>query len=195
MPTEQALTDTGFAIIPDLLDQSQVRLVSEAMEASLAIDAMRKRNDNVVTEADDEYSPPIGEMLMRHCRKTIETEIDRELVEAYAYWRIYHAGALLLRHRDREACEISVSIPISVEPSGSDWPLMIEDLNGQRRSIELSPGSAIVYLGQKIEHWRETFGGERQKQLLFHYVLKDGDSSDHALDGREELSFRWVSVS
>ncbi len=190
-----AFWDQGYAIVDDVLDQSKLDLVSAAMDISSRNGATLERADGCVTKAEDEYSPVAGEMLLRHCRGAFEAVIGRELVETCAYWRIYHRGAALQRHKDRTACEISVTLPIGMEPEDSMWPIWIKDLHGNPQSIELRPGAGLVYQGHKVEHWREPLTAQSQKQLLFHYILKDGEFTEHALDERKELSFTRRTVT
>lgn len=190
-----AFWDRGYAIVDDVLDQSKLDLISAAMDLSSRSGATFERADQCVTNAEDEYSPFAGEMLLRHCRTAFETIIGRELIETCAYWRIYHQGAALERHKDRAACEVSVSLPIGTEPEKAMWPLEIKDLRGEHRSIKLRPGSGLLYQGHKIEHWREPLTSQSQKQLLFHYVLKDGEFTDQALDQRKEMSFTRSTIS
>ncbi len=185
----------GYAIVDGLLDQSKLNLVSAAMDVSSRNGATLERADGCVTKAEDEYSPVAGELLLRHCRAVFEEAIGRELVETCAYWRIYHHGAALGRHKDRAACEVSVTLPIATRPENTMWPIWIKDLQGNPKSIELQPGAGLIYQGHRIEHWREPLEAQSQKQLLFHYILKDGEFTDHALDKRKEMSFARRTIT
>jgi len=181
----QDFWDRGYVIIDDLLDASQVEFVSKAMDVSKNSGLIRDRGAKFITEAEDEYSPVLGELFLRDCRAKIEQAIGRELLQSYAYWRIYRKGAELKPHIDRESSELAVSITVRSDPEGHIWPINVDDLHGKEVSIPLPPGTGIVYLGHTVTHWREPLEVETHKQLMLFYVLKDGDFSTHAFDGRE----------
>ena len=141
--------DRGYEVVENLIEPSHIEMASKAMEVSLRTGRMRSRADDFVKAAEDEYGPVIGELLLRHCRMMIEEVAGRELVESYAYWRIYRSGAELLRHKDRAAGEVAVSITIEADPAEAVWPIKVEDLRGKEASIVLQPGSAIVYLRRR----------------------------------------------
>ncbi|MEM6477059.1 MAG: hypothetical protein AAF687_12915 [Pseudomonadota bacterium] len=181
---EQEFWDRGYLIIEGLLDQGQLDLISAAMNKAEQDDVLRECTVDGIDAAMDQYSPYAGEFLLRHCRERIERHLGRELLDGFAYWRIYQSGGTLLKHIDRAACEISVSLTVEADPEAPAWPLMVVDLQGNERAIELPPGTGIVYQGHKIQHWREPFAGQSQKQLLMSYVLKDGEFADYAFDAR-----------
>jgi hypothetical protein len=53
-------------------------------------------------------------------------------------------------------------------------------------AVSQQPGDAVIYLGDKIEHWREPFGGENFGQLFLNYVFVDGERKHLIYDGRRE---------
>lgn len=185
----------GYAVVEGLLDQAKLDFASNAIGATAAKGTMRKRDDDCVRRAYDEYSPVFGEILLRHCRPMIEAAIGRELLESYAYWRIYHKGAELMPHMDRAACEISVTLTIASDPEGDIWPILVEDLEGNEVPIRIAPGSGLVYQGSRVRHWRKPLQATAQKQLLLHYVLKDGLFADHAFDKRDADPMKRRSAS
>lgn len=177
--------DRGYCVIEGLLDEDKLRLAAASLGHTRHNRAMRKRNSGCVFKAHDEYSPAIGEMLLRHCKPVFEKVIGQNLLESFAYWRVYDEGAELKRHVDRVGCEISATITVAHEPADINWPIMIEDMQANQLEVRLEPGSALLYQGHKVAHWRQPFVGTSQWQLLFHYVLEDGQFADRAFDGRE----------
>lgn len=182
----QEFWDRGYIVIDDLLDPDQVEFVSKGMDVSKKSGLIRDRGAKFISEAEDEYSPILGELLLRDCRAKIEQAVGRELLQSYAYWRIYRKGAELTPHIDRESSELAVSITIRTDPDSQIWPINVDDLHGNEANIPLPPGSGIVYLGHTVTHWREKLEAETHKQLMLFYVLKEGDFSAHIFDGREE---------
>ena len=101
------------------------------------------------------------------------------VLPTYCYARVYHNGADLAKHTDRPACEVSVTLNL-----GSDvqWPIYIQDPNGNDISVELRPGDAMLYYGCDAPHWRETFEGESCVQVFLHYVKSRGKNQPFYFD-------------
>jgi hypothetical protein len=95
-----------------------------------------------------------------------------DVLPTYVYGRIYSKGEVLARHRDRDACEISLTV--NLQKDETDWPIWIQKPNGEEVSINLKPGDAMMYLGCTADHWRESYQGNMQTQVFFHYVRANG---------------------
>jgi len=110
------------------------------------------------------------------CEKTpeISSAIGESVLPTYNYARVYKNGSELVRHTDRDACEISVTLHLHGD---SSWPIWIETPSGEQRSIDLNPGDAMIYLGRIAPHWRDSYGGEYYTQVFLHYVRSRGDCS------------------
>lgn len=110
------------------------------------------------------------------CEKTPEVSlaIGETVLPTYAYSRVYKNGSELVRHVDRDACEISLTLHLHGD---SPWPIWIETPSGENRCVELSPGDAMVYLGKVAPHWRDSYQGEYYSQVFLHYVRSRGDCS------------------
>lgn len=177
--------DLGYEVVEGLIEPAHIAMSSKAMELAFGKGTMRTRDSGYVHGGEDEYGPVVGELLLRHCRPAVEAVVGRELIESYAYWRIYKPGAELLKHKDRPGSEIAVSITIEADPAEAIWPIMLEDIEGQTSSLTLKPGSGVIYRGHKVPHWREKLKSGSQKQLMLFYVLKDGKFTDLVYDGRD----------
>jgi hypothetical protein len=97
--------------------------------------------------------------------------LGEKVLPTYTYARVYKEGSELLRHKDRPACEISLTINLSKD---SDWPICFQRPDNTETSVELAPGDAILYLGCQGDHWREKFNGQEYVQLFMHYVKANG---------------------
>lgn len=177
-------------VLPDFLDAGDRDFVDKSMETSRRLDRMRCKDNIVPQGADEEYSPVTGELMLRHYRQKVEGLIGRELLESFAYWRIYDHGTELLRHIDRDAVEIGATVTIRAEPEGEFSPLFMEDLQGNVHRLDMPPGTGVIYMGTKLPHWREPIEAQEQWQMFLCYVLKDGDFAGEHLDGRSEAVSR-----
>jgi hypothetical protein len=100
--------------------------------------------------------------------------LGEKVLPTYTYARVYKAGSELLRHRDRPACEVSLTLNLSKD---FDWPIYFQRPDGSETCIELQSGDAAMYLGCQADHWREAFTGSEYTQLFMHYVRSNGPMS------------------
>jgi len=109
--------------------------------------------------------------------------LGEEVLPTYTFARIYKNKAVLERHRDRPACEISLSINLEKD---IDWPLYFQRPDNSETSVELNPGDAVLYLGCQADHWRNKFEGKEHTQLFMHYVKSNGTKSWAFFDKQQQ---------
>ena len=126
------------------------------------------------------YGDPLVETMSLIKIKKMEEETGLKLSPTYGYSRVYTFGAVLDKHKDRHACEISVTVMIG--SSGEEWPIYMDGTK-----LNLNPGDAAIYLGCEVEHWREEFKGDWHMQFFLHYVDKNGNYSHLETDERPLL--------
>jgi hypothetical protein len=63
----------------------------------------------------------------------------------------------------------------------------MRNLKGEASAITIPVGSMVVYRGDQLEHWRNTYTGNKQIQVFLHYVDVNGQYADHKFDKREML--------
>ena len=136
------------------------------------------------------YGDMLAEVLLLAMRKDIEDKIGLELIPTYGYFRLYKKGNNLVLHRDRNSCEISLSLCIGYEGEHI-WPIYI---NGT--PIYQEPGDLVVYRGCEVEHYRNPLEGKQQAQIFLHYVDKNGPfgGEEYAYDGRPFVGLPPVEV-
>lgn len=125
------------------------------------------------------YEDPLMEALMVNKIPLMQKETGLELLPTYAFWRMYTKFADLEKHKDRESCEVSVTVMIGSD--GTSWPIYMDG-----NKVDLKPGDAVVYLGCELEHWREEFTGDWHAQTFLHYVDKNGPNKDWAFDRKNK---------
>jgi|TARA_R100001460_G_scaffold22971_2_gene46610 hypothetical protein len=123
------------------------------------------------------YGDPLTDSLMLKYKNKIEKYVDKKVLPTYSFWRMYTKGAILKKHTDRKACEISITITLSTD--GTDWPIYINDTK-----VSLDPGDGVIYYGRDLPHWRDEFKGDFQAQCFLHYVDAQGKYKDEHMDRR-----------
>ncbi|MGH7782075.1 MAG: hypothetical protein ACREQR_19840 [Candidatus Binataceae bacterium] len=116
----------------------------------------------------------------------VEAASGVHLFPTYAYFRVYKPGDILKIHKDRPACEISVTLCLGYS-APAPWPIWIAGPNG-RVKVSLEPGDALLYRGIECTHWREPFEGAHQAQVFLHYVDQNGPCADWKYDKRPGLA-------
>jgi hypothetical protein len=109
--------------------------------------------------------------------------LGEEVLPTYTYSRVYKNGSVLNRHRDRPACEISISLNISKDV---DWPIFFQRPDGSETNLELENGAAVIYLGCQADHWRNKFNGNEYTQVFLHYVKANGSKAWAFFDKQQQ---------
>jgi hypothetical protein len=117
------------------------------------------------------YAPLYAESLLKYLKPLVSNIVDKNLVETYSYMRVYYNDAELERHVDRPSCEYSVTLCCK---KTKDWPIFFETKDNIDISIELEEGDLIVYKGDLLPHWRESYEGDLHYQIFLHYVDING---------------------
>ena len=125
------------------------------------------------------------EVLLEHLRSRAEEVTHLSLLPTHSYVRIYRSGDQLSSHKDRAACEVTMSVTLGCE-SSELWPIFLQTSGGTER-VELRPGDGLIYPGYSFEHWREPFNGVWQAQLTLHYVNRFGPNAAWQFDKRPGL--------
>ena len=108
--------------------------------------------------------------------------VGENVFPTYCYGRVYRPGDDLKPHKDRDACEVSVTLNLSME---KEWPIYIRKPNGEVACLNLSPGDAMLYLGCDAEHWRDPLQEGKHIQVFLHYVRSRGPRAKCLFDARE----------
>jgi hypothetical protein len=125
--------------------------------------------------------------LLQELLPLAESVSRLKLFPTYSYFRVYQRGDVLAKHKDRPACEISLTLCLGYEAE-EPWPIFVEGPAGAS-AISLAPGDALVYRGIECAHWREALEGEKVAQVFLHYVDQNGPYAEWKYDKRPALPF------
>ena len=136
-------------------------------------------NEGQVDGSTSRYWHPQYREIHTGIRFKLEKAIGRKLYNTYYYDRFYFEGQELVRHADRDACEISVTVHVSTnlpEPY-SKWPICIKTpdtykdhtkkeilVPGEERSVVLEAGDGMIYKGCERPHWRDPMVVPRRRK-------------------------------
>lgn len=181
---------TGIQVVEGLISTDVVNLLSNYLSLMghnhrMAVESRQVPDSHVL------YGDPLFDSLMGTLAPRISEIVGCRLVPTYSYVRVYLQGQDLRPHRDRPACEHSLTVHLDAAAS-SDWPVEFEDVQRGRQSLWLRSGDAAVYRGREVRHWRDPCPVEWYMQAFMHYVDVDGPCRSEALDRRDSLGLPAV---
>jgi hypothetical protein len=173
------LTEKRYLVVEALIDARLARILYGAL--LLRHWRGEFKRDAQVPDAQSHWGDSTLDAVLLGLQPDIERACGCALLPTYAYARLYLAGNALPRHRDRAACEVAATIHLG--SSGHEPPPIrfAPDV-----AITQRPGDAVVYLGDRIDHWRDPFEGIDSGQVFLNYVFADGARQHLIHDGRRD---------
>jgi len=167
--------------VPNFISQEQAQVLQKEFSQIEKTGAYVKDGQAPNSPAIYNFKPFL-ELL---CQKTPEVSvlIEESGLPTYTYARTNKNGEILARHRDRPACEISLTMNIGGD---ADWGIGIQKPNGEEINLNLNQGDAMLYLGCIADHWRnQPFTGQNYSQVFLHYVRSNGPCAWAYFDKRQ----------
>ncbi len=144
-----------------------------------------QKDEGQVNGSFSRYNHPKFKKAFYHIKNVVESVIGEKVYPTYYFDRFYFKGNELVKHRDREACEISVSYHIW-DNLDYEWPIYFQADNDPKPcEITCKPGDGVLYRGMQLDHWREPMRGNHKScfhQVFLHYVRANGYCLHHAFD-------------
>jgi hypothetical protein len=126
--------------------------------------------------------------VLEWIRPELERLVGFKLAPAYSYTRRYAKGELLSRHKDRESCELSVTLSIQIPKRAAPSVIYFKGANARVTKISMREGDGCIYAGAELEHWRDRFKIDGYTQLFLHFISESGRFyPEHLFDGRPFL--------
>lgn len=182
----------GYDIIPNFIEKSYIPLVVDYFNirfnsGQAGSDALAP--DVTLPNTLGFYCDPLADTILARGVSVVSNFIGEEVLPTYSYSRLYRKGDILNRHRDRDACEISVSLHLARPSNSGINPLIFshKENGSDGQYIFLDTGEAAIYKGIDVWHERPKFDQDWYMQMFLHYVRKNGPHSHCLLDGRSHL--------
>jgi hypothetical protein len=179
MHTREIFKLEEYLVVPHFFE------TKDLYEYSKELSKKSRIGDRQVSGTPVAYGDPVMEEILVKLLPNIEELVGLELYKTCSYWRMYKKGDVLRIHKDRPACEISVTLTIGYDGSGP-WPIYVLNKNEEPIKIELDSGDALIYNGINRFHWRAINNLGMQAQVFLHYVGKNGVYSEWKDDKRKK---------
>jgi hypothetical protein len=149
-------------------------------------------DSNQVVGAHAVYADFLMESLLLNYQPAVESATGLSLLPTYSFYRVYRRGNELTPHKDRESCEISMTVSYGFDYRGKDykWPIHIDG-----NPVLLEPGDGAVYRGCEVEHWRDLLDVPQDSyhvQCFYHYVDKNGPNAEYAYDKKNSSHLKYL---
>ena len=174
-----------YVVVPGMIGLQEAASLSAYMDRRNAEGQMSLADEHV-PQTPCTYGDLEMERLLGRLGPKLEVLTGLRLFPTYSFARIYKNGDVLTPHRDRPACEVSLSLNLGQEPE-EPWPLWLRTHEGQDVPVMLRPGDALIYRGIELAHWREAYPGHKLAQVFLHYVDRNGPHADQIFDRRAGL--------
>jgi hypothetical protein len=174
----------GYLAAPQLIEPALADFFWSYVHTQFA-SLLLSSGDVQVPHTPSGYGDPAFDGLLEFLRPQVEERCGLALYPTYSYFRLYKRGDVLRRHRDRPACEISVTVNLGQTPA-DPWPIHVEGAAGPY-AAHLAPGDALLYRGCDCFHWRDAYRGARLAQVFLHYVDRNGPHAVEKFDRRKTL--------
>ena len=173
--TDTDFKERGFMLVKGLADTA-----SNYMFINKLVELGKGQQDQQVPGSIGFYKNPLFERLLEALLPAIEQHTGYELYKTYSYARTYKLDDELKRHKDRNACEVTVSLCLGNDDK--PWPIFIRDKDKNIHSFEMEAGDAVIFKGVELPHWREpnTYGA--CANAFLHYVDQHGPYADQKDD-------------
>lgn len=174
MGMNRDLIDNNYIIVPQFLEQDIA--INYANHFKKFCENNNVEGDwQVPTSSAFHNFLPFLELLIEKIPH-VTSIVGEPLLPTYSYSRIYKNGNTLKRHTDRDVCEISLTVNLDCD---EPWDIWIVTPKDEKKSVTLTPGDAMIYLGCTAPHWREEFKGNYCSQVFLHYVRSRGKYSPY----------------
>jgi hypothetical protein len=206
MEIEGDYSRDGYALVREMVPRGVARALMARIKADLPAGPIAVLPQELTPilnrptfEIYGNVYPPMQAFLWA-LTPAMEAVTGRRLTPTYDYFRIYREGDICRVHRDRPACEHSLSLTLDYSDD-VPWPLEVgsegaagpedevaDGFAGEAsRSMAMGVGDAVAYRGVDHRHGRTTPNPNAWSAHLFlHWVDPEGPFADQAFDGAGE---------
>lgn len=175
-----------YLVVRRILPQTVLNYLKVYYSILLANNRLRK--DSQCPSSLALGGDPALDAILEWIRPKVSRLVGLNLAPTYSYTRQYAKGEALIRHKDRAACEISVTVAIQVPKGEKPSAIHLKSPKLSQTKVEMFEGDGCIYAGTEVEHWREPFRTGGYIQLFLHFIAtKNRHYSKLIFDGRKCL--------
>jgi hypothetical protein len=210
-----SLEKDGFKVIRGFFDPEYIQILQTYFDLKYRVfkEDPKLRESNLTSRTTEDvadslylYADTLTETTSLLYGESLSQALNMNLSPTYNFIRIYEKGSILDPHRDRPACEISVTCPVTISDEKASTiyvsnyrvdyltaprRLTLEEVKqrGDYTRVDLLPGDIMVYSGIDRYHWREELTSDYLIQFFMHFIQTDGRYADWVFDKRPYMGF------
>ena len=164
----------GYQVI-DLNFGFEASLIVQTFEEVIKIHNIQPKHIDIVSIPPITLNMELLAMIIQreYLTSIIEKKINLKLTPTYCIVRKYFKGSTLSTHRDRDACEISLTYTVS----GPEWGIHMGD-----DTVMTKIGNGVIYKGCEMSHGRLKPSSGEVIQVFNHWVNLNGTKLSNAYD-------------
>lgn len=125
----QQLIDNNYLHIPNFISKEEANsLANQLIEYSKLPGNLMKSDDQALNSLAMYNYLPFVKFLVKKI-PDVSKALQEDVLPTYTYTRIYSHGEVLNRHRDRPACEISITLNLKKD---IEWPIWFQNLTEKK---------------------------------------------------------------
>ena len=181
----------GYVEAPEIVSNDIMDIIKSMNIMITTNNYLEVESGDFIKEARGKYNLQISELLLLYFQKHFSLIVGKNLVPTYSYTRIYTRGSNLPRHSDRPACQYSITLNIGAS-SDDPYPFFCKSKIKETPTSKMDNPlyTPILYMGEKVSHWRDNLEKEHSTHIFLHYV--DGDDPEYRPHWYDKRSFVGV---
>lgn len=188
----------GYQVVPNFLELLgiDVEIIQQYFEYRFKYSSDKVHTSTIGKGELAFYSDPLIETLLERSVPVLENILNKKLFPTYTYSRRYVKGNELKVHKDRDSCEISLTLSLGYEGTIIN-PICFSNNQDKSNAIEifLNPGDACLYKGCDLWHWRPPIENEWYLQSFLHFVDANGPHKNQKYDKQISLGAPSTKIS
>jgi hypothetical protein len=132
----------------------------------------------------------LGISILENLTPMVSQILGRTVLPTYSYTRVYEKNTQLMPHRDRDACEISMSLTLENFPiTDKEEKFYISRTEKQEEDtlvLSINTGDGLIFFGghstDGFYHWRDKTESDYLMQIFLHWVYADGEYTHEAYE-------------
>lgn len=164
-------------LIPNFLNKETLDYLNVYYDY-LSLKGFLRRSDQHVENRIWAHNDFVTRKIQFQTEEIIEKIIGKKIKKGFTSFLQYDDCAELTKHLDRDQATYTLSIQLQylneTTPVENQWPIFIDDKNGQTISYQAKNGQAVLFKGNELIHYREKLKkGHNCRVICLHFTTSD----------------------
>jgi len=190
MTEQEHFSKYGYVIVRNMISEELTKFIADEFTMvrdvyhhvnNVPLEDTTRFGDSTVKHAFCYYAPLCFEILYPRIMPRCEAILNKKLFPSFSYARILYKDAKMEKHVDRASTTINTTIIFENDPEPYDF--WLTDLEDNDVALKLNAGDMCLFDGGKLNHWRDTYTGNKCIQASLGFANEE----INMYDGRKML--------